>query len=96
PLLVNSLICDKLTSMTAAQSISSALVARERTGIGQRVDIAMLESALFFLWSDNMLNFTFVGDDFPYAFHPSHANMIRQMHEPPIDYAALEANTTRR
>ncbi|HJN49454.1 MAG: CaiB/BaiF CoA-transferase family protein [Pseudomonadales bacterium] len=78
PLLVNSLICDKLTSMTAAQSISSALVARERTGIGQRVDIAMLESALFFLWSDNMLNFTFVGDDFPYAFHPSHANMIRQ------------------
>ena len=33
PIMVNSLICDKLTSMTAAQAISSALVARERNGI---------------------------------------------------------------
>ncbi len=77
PVLVNSLVCDKLTSMTAAQAISSALVARERTGVGQRVDVAMLEAALFFLWSDNMLNYTLVGDDSPYVFNPSHARFIR-------------------
>ena len=77
PELVNSLICDKLTSMTAAQSISSALVARERTGVGQRVDISMLESALFFLWSDNMLPYSLVGEEAEYAWAPSHAGMIR-------------------
>lgn len=78
PVMVNSLICDKLTSMTAAQSIASALVARERTGVGQRVDIAMLDAALFFLWPDNMLNFTFVGDDVPYVEPYTHANFVRR------------------
>ena len=78
PILVNSLICDKITSMTAAQSIASALVARERSGVGQRVDIAMLDAALFFLWPDNMLNYTFVGDERPHLGHRSHEAMVRQ------------------
>ena len=78
PILVNSLICDKITSMTAAQSIASALVARERSGIGQRVDVSMLDAALFFLWPDNMLNYTFVGDETPHPGHRSHVNMVRQ------------------
>jgi crotonobetainyl-CoA:carnitine CoA-transferase CaiB-like acyl-CoA transferase len=79
PILINSLICDKLTAWTAAQAISSALVARARTGMGQRVDIAMLDAALYFLWSDNMLPFTFVGDEEdPYVQQPSHERMIRR------------------
>ncbi|MEM7078567.1 MAG: CoA transferase, partial [Pseudomonadota bacterium] len=78
PVMVNSLICDKLTSMAAAQSISSALFARERSGAGQRIDIAMLDAALFFLWPDNMLNWTFVGDDVPYVPPATHANFVRQ------------------
>ena len=78
PLLINSLICDKITSMTAAQAIASALVARERTGVGQRVDVAMLDAALFFLWPDNMLNYTFVGDEQPHSGRRSHEGMVRQ------------------
>lgn len=78
PVMVNSLICDKLTSMTAAQSITAALVARGKAGKGQRVDIAMLDAALFFLWSDNMLNYTFVGDDVPWAEPLSHASFVQQ------------------
>jgi len=78
PIMVNSLICDKLTSMTAAQSITSALFCRERTGLGQRVDIAMLEAALFFVWPDNMLNYTFVGDDVPHAPPLMHTNFVRK------------------
>ena len=78
PILINSLICDKITSMTAAQAIASALVARERTGIGQRVDVSMLDAALFFLWPDNMLNYTFVGDETPHRGGRSHANMVRR------------------
>ena len=78
PILVNSLICDKITSMTAAQAIASALVARERTGTGQRLDIAMLDAALFFLWPDNMLPYTFAGDEQPHPGHRSHESMVRQ------------------
>ena len=54
PAMVNTLICDKVTAMTAAQTICSALYARERTGAGQRLEISMLDSALFFLWPDAM------------------------------------------
>lgn len=78
PVMVNSLMCDKLTSMTAAQAISAALFARERHGIGQRIDIAMLEAALFFTWPDNMLNHTFVGDDVPFSPPLMHTNFVRK------------------
>lgn len=78
PVMVNSLMCDKLTSMTAAQAISAALVARERSGIGQRIDVAMLEAALFFTWPDNMLNHSFVGDDVPYSPPLMHTNFVRK------------------
>ena len=78
PVMVNSLICDKLTSLVASQSISSALVARARSGVGQRVDVAMLDAALFFLWPDNMLNYTFVGDDVPYVPPLTHDNMVKK------------------
>ncbi|MEM9620592.1 MAG: CoA transferase [Pseudomonadota bacterium] len=60
PELVNNLVCDKITSLTAAQAIVSALFQAERSGRGQRVELSMLDSALFFLWSDVMTNFTFL------------------------------------
>ena len=78
PIFINQLICDKLTSVTAAQVISSALVACERSGIGQRVQISMLDASLFFLWPDAMLNFTFVGDDVPKVPYGSHAIFVRK------------------
>ena len=62
PALVNTLICDKVTAMTSAQAICSALYARERTGVGQRIDISMLDSSLFFLWPDAMASQHFVGE----------------------------------
>ena len=61
PALVNTLICDKVTAMTAAQAVCSALYARERTGVGQRIDVSMLDSALFFLWPDAMATSTSSG-----------------------------------
>lgn len=78
PVMVNTVICDKITAMTAAQSICSALVARERTGIGQRVEVSMLDASLFFLWPDSMSNFHFVGDDVPKARLPSHSYFVRK------------------
>jgi len=37
-------VADITTGVYAAYGIASALVARERTGVGQRVEIAMLET----------------------------------------------------
>ena len=64
--------------MTAAQAITAALLARERTGVGQRVDIAMLDAALFFLWPDNMLNYTFARDEKPHQGGRSHERMVHE------------------
>ena len=50
PSMVRTIVPDKLTSVTAAQAISSALFARERTGRGQHVRLAMLDSMIAWLW----------------------------------------------
>ena len=78
PVMVNTLMCDKITAMTAAQSICSALVARERTGVGQRVEVSMLDASLFFLWPDSMSNFHFIGDEVPNGPVGSHAYFVRK------------------
>ena len=78
PVMVNTLMCDKITSMTAAQTICSALVARERTGVGQRVEVSMLDASLFFLWPDSMANFHFVGDEAATFPTGSHAYFVRR------------------
>jgi len=78
PAMVNTLICDKVTAMTAAQTICSALYARERTGTGQRLEISMLDSALFFLWPDAMVNEHYIGDDVQKVPHGSHAHMVKK------------------
>ena len=70
PSLVNNLVCDKITSLTAAEAVVAALFAAERTGQGQLVELSMLDANLFFLWSDAMSNFTFLEEDtemMPYA-----------------------------
>jgi crotonobetainyl-CoA:carnitine CoA-transferase CaiB-like acyl-CoA transferase len=63
PRLVRTIIPDKLTAITAAQAITAALLARERTGDGQHVRLSMLEAVLAFLWSSDMSGQTFVGDE---------------------------------
>ena len=78
PQMINTLLCDKLTAITAAQNISSALYAREQTGRGQRVQVSMLDSALFFMWPDSMANFTFLDQDTPPASYGSHAYFVRE------------------
>lgn len=62
PAMVNSLVCDKVTSLTAAQAVTAALFRAERSGRGQRVELSMLDASLFFLWPDVMNNYTFPDD----------------------------------
>ena len=60
PKLIRTILPDKLTGMTAAQAISSALVARERTGAGQHIRLSMLDSVVAFMWSSDMGAQTFL------------------------------------
>ncbi|MEL7153266.1 MAG: CoA transferase [Pseudomonadota bacterium] len=63
PALVRTILPDKLTAFTASQSITAALLARERTGEGQHVHLSMLDTVVSFLWSSDMGGHTFVGNE---------------------------------
>ena len=65
PQLMRTLIADKTTALTAAQAITAALFARERTGSGQRIEIAMLDAMIAFNWPDGMWNEAFLDDPPP-------------------------------
>jgi len=67
PRLMRVIIPDKVTAMTAAQSITAALLARERTGEGQHVQIAMLDAVIAFAWPEGMAYQTFIDERFEKA-----------------------------
>ena len=63
PKMFRIIIADKVTSLTAAQAVSSALFARERTGKGEHIKLSMLDSMVSFFWPEGMSGITFVGDE---------------------------------
>lgn len=62
PALVRHGIFDKVTGLFAAQAVTAALVSRNATGRGTRIEVPMLASALHFLWPDGMMNHTCLDD----------------------------------
>jgi crotonobetainyl-CoA:carnitine CoA-transferase CaiB-like acyl-CoA transferase len=58
PALVRHGVVDKATGLTAAQAITAALLRRSRTGIGESIEVTMLNVALNFMWPDGMMNHT--------------------------------------
>jgi len=62
PQLIQTLVVDKVTALTMAQAITAALFARERTGRGQHVEVAMLDAAVAFNWPEGMFNHGFADD----------------------------------
>ena len=59
PQMMRLIIPDKVSALTAAQAITAALLARERTGEGQHVRLAMLDAVVSFLWPEGMGDYTF-------------------------------------
>ena len=49
---VNQLILDKLTAYTGCQAITAALLERSKSGVGQHIELSMLDTAIAFLWPD--------------------------------------------
>ena len=60
PKFFRTIVFDKVTALTAAQSITSALLQKERIGKGQYIPISMMDSALYYSWPDMMINQTFL------------------------------------
>ncbi len=63
PAFFRTLICDKITAYTACQAVTCALYVREKTGVGQHIDLSMLDSGLFFVFPDSFQNHTLLDAD---------------------------------
>jgi crotonobetainyl-CoA:carnitine CoA-transferase CaiB-like acyl-CoA transferase len=63
PDLVRNLIADKSSALTAAQAMTAALFVRERTGVGQHIEVPMLDATTYFFWNDGMMDKTLIDDD---------------------------------
>ncbi len=64
PQMFRIIIADKVTSLAAAQAISSALYAREKTGKGQHIRLSMLDTMLSFFWPEGMAGLTYADMEF--------------------------------
>ena len=65
---VNQLLMDKLTAYTGFQAITAALYAREKSGVGQHIELSMLDTAVAFLWPDAGADNILLGEDIDH--HP--------------------------
>jgi crotonobetainyl-CoA:carnitine CoA-transferase CaiB-like acyl-CoA transferase len=92
PRLVRTIVPDKLTGIVAAQAITAALLARERTGEGQHVRLAMLDAVVAFLWGSDMGSQTFVGGELP---QQEAASFIDLIYETADDYISVAVQTDR-
>lgn len=63
PKMFRIIIADKVTSLTAAQAISSALYAREKQGISQHIELSMLDSMIAFFWPEGMAGIVFAENE---------------------------------
>jgi crotonobetainyl-CoA:carnitine CoA-transferase CaiB-like acyl-CoA transferase len=63
PQMIRTIVADKTTAIFAAQAISSALYAREKTGFGDHIRVAMLDAMISYLWPEGMMQYTVVGGE---------------------------------
>ncbi len=63
PRMVRTIVPDKTTAVTAAQAITAALFARERSGEGQHIRLSMLDTMVAYLWPEASSSLSFVGHE---------------------------------
>lgn len=61
PQMIRTIVADKTTAVYAAQAITAALYAREKSGRGQHIRVAMLDAMIAYLWPEGMMQYTVVG-----------------------------------
>jgi crotonobetainyl-CoA:carnitine CoA-transferase CaiB-like acyl-CoA transferase len=61
PQMIRTIVADKTTAIFAAQAATAALFARGRTGEGQHIRLAMLDTIIAYLWPEAMTQYTVIG-----------------------------------
>jgi len=61
PQMIRTIVCDKTTAVMTAQAVAAALYAREKTGQGDHIRLAMLDVMISYLWPEGMMQYTVVG-----------------------------------
>lgn len=78
PKMMRVIVPDKVTALTAAQAMTAALLARQRTGIGQHVKLAMLDAVIAFIWPESMAAYTFAGSEKAITRPPNTRDLVFQ------------------
>jgi len=63
PQMIRTIVCDKTTAVMTAQAVAAALYAREKTGAGDHIRVAMLDVMVSYLWPEGMMQYTVVGKE---------------------------------
>ena len=63
PQMIRTIVCDKTTAVMTAQAVAAALYAREKTGEGDHIQVAMLDAMVSYLWPEGMMQYTVVGKE---------------------------------
>ncbi len=64
PKMFRVIVADKVTALSAAQAITAALLARERSGKGQHIKLSMLDAMIAFLWPEGMSGLVYADSEF--------------------------------
>lgn len=59
PRYINSVVADKVTGLTVVYAVTAALLQRERTGVGQFIEVPMFETLVSFLMPEHLAGATF-------------------------------------
>jgi crotonobetainyl-CoA:carnitine CoA-transferase CaiB-like acyl-CoA transferase len=65
PQMIQATLADVVAAITAAQSITAALLAREKTGEGQHVTLAMVDAMIALAWPSAMIGNMLVDSELP-------------------------------
>lgn len=76
PKMIRTLIADKITAVFTAQAVTAALLHRERSGLGQHVQVSMLDAVVSFIFPEGMAAFTAIGHEDEEAAKNSAHDMI--------------------
>ena len=76
PEMFRVIIADKVSSLTVAQAVSSALFHRERSGEGQHIRLSMLDAMLAFFWPEGMGGLTYADAGFDPAERSGSMDLI--------------------
>jgi crotonobetainyl-CoA:carnitine CoA-transferase CaiB-like acyl-CoA transferase len=63
PQMIRTIVADKTTALFTAQAVAAALYAREKTGGGDHIQVAMLDAMISYLWPEGMEAYTVVGNE---------------------------------